>query len=263
MSTPGPNPPAGWYPDPTNPEQQRYWDGSTWTEHTAPGAAATPQPATFATQPYPPVEQQPPATQLYPPAAQQPTTAQRPTAGGWAGMPTKTKALIIGGAALALIVGIGGVSAALNGGRNETPAPAAVQTTPTPVATPTPTPTPVPAPEPAPAVVDVAAFKTEAHSHLDDMTKDLDDMVVTIDEGGFWRLLSNSVELSFNVAQLQVLDVPSNIAVPYIEGVVGLETSIASMTDPIGNEDTAALRAIIDQMRGQIEGMHALVDTGA
>ena len=27
-------PEAGWYQDPHNPEQQRYWDGSTWTEHT-------------------------------------------------------------------------------------------------------------------------------------------------------------------------------------------------------------------------------------
>ncbi len=24
---------AGWYPDPHNPSQQRYWNGSTWTEH--------------------------------------------------------------------------------------------------------------------------------------------------------------------------------------------------------------------------------------
>lgn len=32
-----PQPPAGWYPDPTQPGQQRYWDGTQWTEHTAPG----------------------------------------------------------------------------------------------------------------------------------------------------------------------------------------------------------------------------------
>lgn len=29
-------PPANWYPDPTDPSLQRYWDGAAWTEHTAP-----------------------------------------------------------------------------------------------------------------------------------------------------------------------------------------------------------------------------------
>jgi hypothetical protein len=27
--------PAGWYADPHVPEQQRYWDGATWTDHVA------------------------------------------------------------------------------------------------------------------------------------------------------------------------------------------------------------------------------------
>jgi hypothetical protein len=30
--------PGGWYPDPEVPGQQRYWDGSGWTEHRAPGS---------------------------------------------------------------------------------------------------------------------------------------------------------------------------------------------------------------------------------
>ena len=29
-------PPAGWHPDPQGAPQQRYWDGTRWTEHTAP-----------------------------------------------------------------------------------------------------------------------------------------------------------------------------------------------------------------------------------
>src|SRR4051812_48510406 len=33
--------PPGWYPDPSpNGNGQRYWDGSTWTEHTAPAGQA-------------------------------------------------------------------------------------------------------------------------------------------------------------------------------------------------------------------------------
>lgn len=33
---PPPSVPAGWYPDPQGAQVQRYWDGSVWTDHTAP-----------------------------------------------------------------------------------------------------------------------------------------------------------------------------------------------------------------------------------
>ncbi|BBZ12547.1 DUF2510 domain-containing protein [Mycobacterium branderi] len=36
---PAPSVPAGWYPDPNNAQIQRYWDGSRWTDTTAPPAA--------------------------------------------------------------------------------------------------------------------------------------------------------------------------------------------------------------------------------
>jgi hypothetical protein len=34
--------PAGWYDDPEQSGQQRYWDGSAWTEHRAPGGQTAP-----------------------------------------------------------------------------------------------------------------------------------------------------------------------------------------------------------------------------
>jgi uncharacterized protein len=32
----------GWYPDPTVPGQQRWWDGQRWSEHIAPGGTPAP-----------------------------------------------------------------------------------------------------------------------------------------------------------------------------------------------------------------------------
>ena len=49
--------PAGWYPDPDGSGGQRYWDGSAWTEHRAPGPQATPEPSE------PPAPAEPPATE--------------------------------------------------------------------------------------------------------------------------------------------------------------------------------------------------------
>jgi hypothetical protein len=37
-----PSTPPGWYPDPAGTGAQRYWDGTQWTEHAAPGAAPPP-----------------------------------------------------------------------------------------------------------------------------------------------------------------------------------------------------------------------------
>lgn len=44
------SPPAGWHPDPVDPNQSRYWDGTAWTEQVRPitppaPPSATPTPA--------------------------------------------------------------------------------------------------------------------------------------------------------------------------------------------------------------------------
>ena len=225
MSIPPPTP-AGWFDDPTTPGQKKYWDGTAWTEHTAPAGAI--------------------------PSAK-------------AGMSATSKGLIIGGSvlgglvALSIIVGIVGAAT-----RGPDPVPVGASAEPTPTtSTTTPSPTPVePSPTPTlqPELADPATFRAQAHSHLDDMSKDLDDMVITLDQGGFWRLLSNSLELSFNLGQLQALDTPASVQPAYTDALVALEAGITALDDPVFAEDDPGVRAAIDNLRAQIAGLHSLVD---
>lgn len=64
-------PAAAWFPDPSDPSQLRWWDGSTWTEHVHPIIA----------------QAQPAASEvMYPgaavPRAVEPAGPQEPTTGG-------------------------------------------------------------------------------------------------------------------------------------------------------------------------------------
>jgi hypothetical protein len=45
-----PNPPAGWYADPSDASQLRWWDGAQWTEHLTPVQQAAPAAAVAAEQ---------------------------------------------------------------------------------------------------------------------------------------------------------------------------------------------------------------------
>lgn len=57
--------PSGWYDDPSNPELLRYWDGVTWTSHTAPKKSPTASQSTIGL------------------PQQQPPTAPLPQGGAW------------------------------------------------------------------------------------------------------------------------------------------------------------------------------------
>ena len=43
-----PLPPAGWYPNPDNAAELRWWDGKAWSAHTAAPGTVTQAPATTA-----------------------------------------------------------------------------------------------------------------------------------------------------------------------------------------------------------------------
>lgn len=51
MSTSGSGPAPGWYDDPADPTQARYWDGEQWTSRVRPKDSPTPPPPSYASEP--------------------------------------------------------------------------------------------------------------------------------------------------------------------------------------------------------------------
>lgn len=244
MSDPNtPAPAPNWYPDPHDASRLRYWDGTAWTDHFAPAAPVAAAPAAGTT---------PADTQVYAAAPAGPAT----------GANTRRNLLIAGAVVVGVLV-VGSIGAAIGGaGGDAEPAATVAPVTPTPTpepVTPSPSPTPPPTATPTPTPVDPARFRGSANSHLDDMQKDLDDMVVTLDEGGFFRLLSNSVELSFNLGQLQSLDVPDSVATAYADSLIRLEASIDALSDPIAASDDPGTRTAIEAVRAEVEATRGVV----
>ncbi|WP_223624735.1 hypothetical protein [Microbacterium sp. EST19A] len=157
---------------------------------------------------------------------------------------------------------VGSVGAAIgSGGRSETASEASTAPV---VSVPSPTPEEVvETPPPAPVVetVDAVGFRAQAGSHLDDMLKDLDDIVTTVNEDGFWRLLSNSGELAFNQGQLQALDVPENVAATWPASLAALEATQDSLTDAIGTQDGPTILAAVEIVRAQVEASRGVANT--
>ncbi|WP_030418106.1 DUF2510 domain-containing protein [Streptomyces sp. NRRL F-5065] len=88
-------PPPGWYPDPSAPHQERWWDGTAWTEHRrAPEAAAYP-----------------PGPAAYPPDP--PTVPPHTGAGPGHPAPARARAVALTTAAAVLVAAVVGAAVLL------------------------------------------------------------------------------------------------------------------------------------------------------
>ncbi|WP_426570535.1 DUF2510 domain-containing protein [Streptomyces canus] len=155
--------PPGWYRDPSDPHRERWWDGTTWTEHRrAPQAAAPPAAEGFGP-PAPEGFGPPVAVGFGPPSGE---GSGSPAAGGFGppvastgGRPGRARAVaaVVAGAVLVAAVVAGAVVLGGNEGDGTEPAAAATASTP-PVPSPEPTasgtPTPSASPENPSVIVD-------------------------------------------------------------------------------------------------------------
>lgn len=141
-------PPPGWYPDPSAPHQERWWDGTAWTEHRrAPETTGFGAPPPSQQQPvqYQPVQHQPMRHQ-------QPAHQQQPAPGRGKAVALTTAAAVL---VAAIVTGVFVLGEDDGGPAAQAPPTTATSTAPEPVtATPTPSPTPSEPSADDPAVVE-------------------------------------------------------------------------------------------------------------
>jgi len=119
--------------------------------------------------------------------------------------------------------------------------------------------TPSETPEPEVDDQDDSGFVRVATRDLDDLGDDLDDMEITLDEDGFWRLLTNSVELNFNVSQLLGHEAPASIEDDWSAGIDQLEDDIDAIEEGITSSSTTKVRDGLADARDTLEGLRGVV----
>lgn len=150
---------------------------------------------------------------------------------------------------LALIVGFGGGWFAAMATQVTASAPCACGPIPPPSASPT----------PEIDTEDDSIFVDLATRDIDDFAKDLGDMSTTLDEGGFWRLLSNSVELNFNLSQLQEHEEPASIRSDWNDALDQLEKDVDTIEAGVTSRSEKKTRTGIADARATVAELREIV----
>lgn len=95
-------------------------------------------------------------------------------------------------------------------------------------------------------------FRVEALGDLRDMRKDVADLKRTLAEGGRIRLITNSLELSFNLGQLQSLNPPDQILIKWSEYLTALDDAVTAFSDGISEDTTSQSNRKLDAILSKI-----------
>ena len=106
---------------------------------------------------------------------------------------------------------------------------------------------------------DDSAFVRVANRDLEDFEDDLDDVETTLDEDGFWRLLTNAVELNYNTSQLLGHEAPASIEGDWADGLAQLEKDVDAIEAGITASSAKSIRQGVADARDTIEGLRGVV----
>lgn len=135
------------------------------------------------------------------------------------------------------------------------------KSTPTVSATPTATTPAAPAQDSA---SNIAAFASGGHGDLADMNKDLNDMVMRASNNQNIRLMGNTIELAFNIGQLETLTPPTSVAGSWAPQLAALSAAVTQVSDDAasyaaGTIGLDAMLASIESTRAQVAALDAIV----
>jgi hypothetical protein len=132
-----------------------------------------------------------------------------------------------------------------------------------PKATPSEQPTPYGSPSATESSTPVPVSPTELRSSalgdLADMRKDVADGKRAIEQGGILRLYGNSLELYFNLGQLQSIYPSEDIADKWNSKLLNLETAIDIYSDGLSTDSVTKSRANLDKILYAISSLEKFV----
>ncbi len=124
-----------------------------------------------------------------------------------------------------------------------------------------PAPIPKATPKPPPKPESPVLFRVSALKDLADLKKDIGDAQLAVEKGGKWKLLGNSVEINYNIVQLQLRRPPTQ----YLKNWNSVLAQIDSLSDQfsknISGGSVASTRSTLSNMLSLATALEGYVMT--
>ena len=124
-----------------------------------------------------------------------------------------------------------------------------------------PAPIPKATPKPTPKPESPVLFRVSALKDLADLKKDIGDAQLAVEKGGKWKLLGNSVEINYNIVQLQLRRPPTQ----YLKNWNSVLAQIDSLSDQfsknISGGSVASTRSTLSNMLSLATALEGYVMT--
>ena len=124
-----------------------------------------------------------------------------------------------------------------------------------------PAPIPKATPKPTPKPESPVLFRVSALKDLADLKKDIGDAQLAVEKGGTWKLLGNSVEIKYNIVQLQLRRPPAQYAKNWSTALAQINALSDQFSKNISGGSVASTRATLSNMLSLATALEAYVKT--